>query len=136
MTLTITQLKRSRAMTEHSVTDFPRVINKPFLLPKLKGFKTGISITHPVWFYYLHWTDEDSNKQGTTQNIRERFQWLLCALQVTISKNPASDRMVFEIFAVPRNGESKNRERVQLEAITERDENNLSILTIRLAEPS
>ena len=96
------------------------------------GFKFPVAVTSAVWADCIEWTEEDSAAQ-VHQDLSGRLYDLLfmAAFSIQTSRRSA-DRLLFELYRVPRDGYSTTPVPVTLKLIVGPGDMGEPVLTILL----
>ncbi|MGB5255241.1 MAG: DUF6573 family protein [Sedimenticolaceae bacterium] len=96
------------------------------------GFKWPVALTSAVWEDCVAWTDDDIEKQ-IHQDQSGRLWDLLCMASHAIRSGEGSgDRMLFQLYRVPRNGQSMEAELIKLKLIVGPGDSGEPVITILL----
>lgn len=95
------------------------------------GFRYPTACTRAVWENFIEWTDADTERQ-TVQDQPARLWDVLYMLHVAIAENDSTDRLLFELFIVPRDGSSRQSKRTMLKALCGPGDDGEPVITIML----
>lgn len=77
------------------------------------GFRVAVALTAQVWADCVEWTDADSIRQ-VTQDEAGRL-WDVLWLAHIAARRVQSERVIFELFRVPRGGRGQRPRRTMLQ---------------------
>lgn len=102
-------------------------------MAKEAGFRIAVALTADVWADCVEWTDADSIRQ-VTQDEAGRL-WDVLWMANIAARRAQSDRVIFELFRVPRGGRGQRPRRTTLQMhIGPRDEAEPVITIMALGE--
>jgi hypothetical protein len=81
-------------------------------MAKEAGFRIAVALTAQVWTDCVEWTEADSIRQ-VTQDEAGRL-WDVLWLAHIAARRVKSDRVIFELFRVPRGGRGQRPRRTTL----------------------
>jgi hypothetical protein len=122
----INSYSRAQAIADGVLVD---VSNTPEW--KEAGFKYPTACTRAVWERFIEWTEADTDRQ-TIQDQPGRLWDVLYMLNVAIAENDSTDRLLFELFIVPRGGTAKQSRRTMLKALCGPGDDGEPVITIML----
>ena len=82
------------------------VLNDAGPLAEEVGFTRHVALTSAVWADCVAWTDEDSEAQGHQDQSGRLYDVLFMAAFAIRTSTGAGDRLLFELYRVPRDGHS------------------------------
>lgn len=82
-------------------------------MAKEAGFRIAVALTAHVWADCVEWTDADSIRQ-VTQDEAGRL-WDVLWMANIAARRAQSDRVIFELFRVPRGGRGQRPRRTTLQ---------------------
>ena len=82
-------------------------------MAKEAGFRIAVALTAHVWADCVEWTDADSIRQ-VTQDEAGRL-WDVLWMSNIAARRAQSDRLIFELFRVPRGGRGQRPRRTTLQ---------------------
>ena len=96
------------------------------------GFKWPVALTADAWADCVAWTDDDSQKQLHQDQSGRLWDVVYMASQaIRVSKNPG-DRLLFQVYRVPRDGQSVKAELTMLKLIVGPGDSGEPVITILL----
>ncbi len=96
------------------------------------GFKWPVAFTSAVWEDCIAWTDEDKANQAYQDQSGRLWDLLYMASHTIRTSNGSSDQLRFELYRVPRDGESMKAELVTLKLIVGPGDQGEPVITIML----
>jgi len=86
-------------------------------IAKEVGFKLPVALTSAVWSDCVAWTDSDSRKKPFQDQSGRLYDVLFMAAFAIRTSEDSGDRLLYELYRVPRDGDSTAAERVTLKLI-------------------
>lgn len=114
---------RAQAIEDGELVDVSNVAKK-------SGFKISVAVTRTVWDQYIEWTDEDSLKQ-TSQDQIGRLCDVLTMLHLAYRRSEASC-LLFRLSVIPRDGRSKSIKTINLKSIIGGGDEGEPVITVML----
>jgi len=96
------------------------------------GFKWPVALTSAVWEDCVAWTDDDIEKQIHQDQSGRLWDLLYMASHAIRSSEGSGDRMLFQLYRVPRNGQSMEAELIRLKLIVGPSDSGEPVITILL----
>jgi hypothetical protein len=78
------------------------------------GFRIPVALTRTVWADCVEWTEADHARKGTIQDEAGRLKDVLWLAFLAARNARNSDRQIFDVLRVPREGRGDYPRRVQL----------------------
>ncbi len=100
------------------------------------GFKLPVALTSAVWSDCVAWTDSDSRKMPFQDQSGRLYDVLFMASFAIRTSANAGDRLLYELYRVPRDGYSTEAKPVTLKLIIGPGDQGEPVLTILLPEES
>ena len=100
------------------------------------GFKLPVALTSAVWSDCVVWTDSDSQKMPFQDQSGRLYDVLFMASFAIRMRADSGDRMLYELYRVPRDGYSTEAKPVTLKLIIGPGDQGEPVLTILLPEES
>lgn len=95
------------------------------------GFRVPVSVTHAVWVDCVEWNEADSRRQ-TYQDEAGRLWDVLWMAMNASRRGAGAQRLVFQLYRVPRGGRGVCPRLVTLVAHVEPGDNGEPVVTIML----
>ena len=105
-------------------------------MPTEAGFKLPVALTSAVWADCVAWTDSDSRKMPFQDQSGRLYDVLFMASFAIRTSANAGDRLLYELYRVPRDGYSTEAKPVTLKLIIGPGDQGEPVLTILLPEES
>ena len=96
------------------------------------GFKWPVALTSAVWEDCVAWTDDDIEKQIHQDQSGRLWDLLYMGSHAIRSNEGSGDRMLFQLYRVPRNGQSMEAELIRLKLIVGPSDSGEPVITILL----
>lgn len=97
------------------------------------GFKIPTAVSEAVWNRYIEWDSDDSKRQSYQDQSGRLWDIVWMARCGIISANKGNDReTLFELYCIPRDGESKSAERTTLKIHIGPGDDENPVVTIML----
>jgi len=96
------------------------------------GFKWPVALTSAVWEDCVVWTDADSEAQVHQDQTGRLFDVLFMARHAIHASRNESDRLMVQLYRVPRDGQSTDAEITTLKMIVGPGDNGEPVITILL----
>ena len=100
------------------------------------GFKLQVALTSAVWSDCVAWTDSDSRKMPFQDQSGRLYDVLFMAAFAIRTSADSGDRLLYELYRVPRDGGSTEVKPVTLKLIIGPGDQGEPVLTILLPEES
>jgi len=98
------------------------------------GFRFHVALTEAAWSDCVVWTDADSEAQVYQDQTGRLFDVLFMARHAIHSSRNDSDRLMFQLYRVPRDGQSTDAEITTLKMIVGPGDNGEPVITILLPD--
>lgn len=96
------------------------------------GFKWPVALTSAVWEDCVAWTDDDSRRKPFQDQAGRLWDVLYMASHAIRTHKEPGDRMMFQLYRVPRDGKTSKAERVTLKLIVGPGDQAEPVITILL----
>ena len=100
------------------------------------GFTIPVALTSAVWADCVAWTDDDSRKNPFQDQSGRLYDVLFMASFAIRTSANAGDRLLYELYRVPRDGYSTEAKPVTLKLIVGPGDHGEPVLTILLPDES
>ena len=100
------------------------------------GFKLQVALTSAVWSDCVAWTDSDSRKMPFQDQSGRLYDVLFMAAFAIRTSAESGDRLLYELYRVPRDGYSTEAKPVTLKLIIGPGDQGEPVLTMQLPEES
>ncbi len=97
------------------------------------GFKFPVALTSAVWADCVAWTDEDSRKNPFQDQSGRLYDVLFMASFAIRTSTDSGDRLLYELYRVPRDGYSTEAKPVTLKLIIGPGDHGEPVVTILLS---
>ena len=108
------------------------VLVDPGSMAKEAGFKWPVALTTNAWADCVVWTDADSTQQIHQDQAGRLWDVLYMASHAIRTSKDSGDRMLFQLYRVPRDGQSMEAELVTLRLIVGPGDVGEPVITILL----
>lgn len=98
------------------------------------GFRWPVALTSAVWADCVDWTDEDSTAQVYQDQSGRLYDVLFMAAFAIKTSHLSGDRLLYELYRVPRNGYASEALPVTLKLIVGPGDTGEPVMTIMLPE--
>ena len=98
------------------------------------GFKWPVALTSAVWEDCVAWTDDDSRKKPFQDQSGRLWDVLYMASHAIRTSKDSGDRMMFQLYRVPRDGHSTEAVLVTLKLIVGPGDAGEPVITILLPD--
>ncbi|MES9874700.1 MAG: DUF6573 family protein [Candidatus Sedimenticola sp. 6PFRAG7] len=98
------------------------------------GFKWTVALTSAVWEDCVAWTDDDSRKKPFQDQSGRLWDVLYMASHAIRTSKDSGDRMMFQLYRVPRDGHSTEAVLVTLKLIVGPGDAGEPVITILLPD--
>ena len=98
------------------------------------GFKWPVALTSAVWADCVAWTDADSRKQVHQDQSGRLWDALYMASHASRTSKDAGDRLLFQLYRVPRDGNSTEAILVTLKLIVGPGDTGEPVITLLLPQ--
>ena len=105
-------------------------------MAKEVGFKLPVALTSAVWSDCVAWTDSDSRKMPFQDQSGRLYDVLFMAAFAIRTSADSGDRLLYELYRVPRDAYSTEAKPVTLKLIIGPGDQGEPVLTILLPEES
>ena len=96
------------------------------------GFKWPVAITSAAWADCVAWSEDDSDKQVHQDQSGRLWDVLFMASHAIRTGSGSGDRLLFELYRVPRDGRSTKAELTTLKLIVGPGDQGEPVITILL----
>ncbi len=96
------------------------------------GFKWPVAVTSAAWADCVAWSEDDSDKQVHQDESGRLWDVLFMASHAIRIRSGSSDRLLFELYRVPRDERSKKAELTTLKLIVGPGDQGEPVITILL----
>ncbi len=121
----ISTYTRAQAIEDGVLVDTDSMANEA-------GFKWPVALTSAVWSDCVAWTDDDSQKQVYQDQSGRLWDVVYMASHAIRTSNDSGDRLLFQLYRVPRDGFSTESVMVTLKLIVGPSDAGESVITILL----
>jgi len=94
------------------------------------GFKWPVALTSAVWADCVAWTEDDSRQQIYQDESGRCWDVLYMASHAIRTSKESGDRLLFQLYRVPRNGQSMEAELITLRLIVGPGDAGEPVITI------
>jgi len=98
------------------------------------GFKWTVALTSAAWADCVAWTDADNENQCYQDQSGRLWDVLFMAAHTIRAATGSGDRMMFQLYRVPRNGDSTEAELVTLKLMVGPGDHGEPVMTILLPD--
>jgi len=99
-------------------------------MAKEVGFTLPIALTSAVWADCVVWSDDDSQKQGHQDQSGRLYDILFMAAFAIRTSEDSGDRLLYELYRIPRDGYSTEAKPVTLKLIVGPGDHGEPVMTI------
>ncbi|MCP4284514.1 MAG: hypothetical protein GY792_08690 [Gammaproteobacteria bacterium] len=99
-------------------------------MAKEVGFTLAVALTSAVWADCVVWSDDDSQKQGHQDQSGRHYDVLFMAAFAIRTSEDSGDRLLYELYRIPRDGYSTEAKPVTLKLIIRPGDQGEPVLTI------
>ena len=96
------------------------------------GFKLPVALTSAVWSDCVAWTDSDSRKMPFQDQSGRLYDVLFMAAFAIKTSTGTGDRLLYELYRVPRDGFSTKPNLVTLKLIVGPGDDGRPVMTVML----
>lgn len=96
------------------------------------GFKWPVALTANAWADCVAWTEDDSERQVHQDQSGRLWDLVYMASHAIRTSKDAGDRLLFQLYQVPRDGQSAEAELVTLKLIVGPGDSGEPVVTILL----
>ena len=96
------------------------------------GFKWPVAVTSAAWADYVTWSEDDSDKQVHQDESGRLWDVLFMASHAIRAHSCSGDRLLFQLYRVPRDGRSIKAELTTLKLIVGPGDQGEPVITILL----
>jgi hypothetical protein len=108
------------------------VLIDPGSMANEAGFKWPVALTADAWADCVAWTDDDSQKQVHQDQSGRLWDVVYMASHAIRTSKDSGDRLMFQLYRVPRDGWSTEAILVTLKLIVGPGDNGDRVITILL----
>ncbi len=108
------------------------VLVDPGSMAKEVGFKWPVALTADAWADCVAWTDDDSEQQIHQDQSGRLWDVLYMASHAIRTRKDSGDRLLFQLYRVPRDGHSTKAILVTLKLIVGPGDTAEPVITILL----
>ena len=101
-------------------------------MAKDAGFQVPVALTIAVWDDCVAWSDRDSQEQVHQDQCGRLWDLPFMAAHGMRTSRACGDRLLFELYRVPRDGQSTAAERTTLKLIVGPGDGGEPVMTILL----
>ena len=98
------------------------------------GFKWPVALTSAAWADCVAWTEDDSDKQAYQDQSGRLWDVLFMASHAIRTGSGSGDRLLFQLYRVPRDGRSTEAELTALKLIVGPGDQGEPVMTILLPD--
>lgn len=121
----ISTYTRAQAIEEDMLVDTGSMANEA-------GFKWPVALTSAVWADCVAWTDDDSRKQTHQDQSGRLWDVVYMASYAIRTSKDSGDRLLFQVYRVPRDGHSTKAVCTTLKLIIGPGDTGKPVITILL----
>jgi hypothetical protein len=110
------------------------VLVDPGPIAKEAGFKWPVALTANAWADCVAWTKDDSQKQVHQDQSGRLWDLMYMASHAIRTSKDSGDRLVFQLYRVPRDGHSTEAVLVTLKLIVAPDDSGEPVITLLLPQ--
>jgi len=96
------------------------------------GFKWPVALTSAAWADCVTWTNDDSQKQVHQDQSGRLWDVVYMASHAIRTRKDSGDRILFQLYRVPRDGETMKAELTTLKLIVGPGDSGEPVITILL----
>jgi hypothetical protein len=96
------------------------------------GFKWPVALTSAAWADCVAWAEDDSEQQVHQDQSGRSWDILYMASHAIRTSKDAGDRLLFQLYRVPRDGQSMEAELITLKLIVGPGDSGEPVITILL----
>jgi len=108
------------------------VLIDPGSMAREAGFKWPVALTTDAWAECVVWADDDSKQQVHQDQSGRLWDVLYMASHAIRTSNNSGDRILFQLYRVPRDGQSMEAELITLRLIVGPGDSGEPVITILL----
>ena len=108
------------------------VLIDPGSMAREAGFKWPVAITADAWAECVVWADDDSRQQVHQDQSGRLWDVLYMASHAIRTSKDSGDRIMFQLYRVPRDGQSMEAELITLRLIVGPGDSGEPVITILL----
>jgi hypothetical protein len=94
------------------------------------GFKWSVALTSAIWEDCVAWADDDNRKKPFQDQAGRLWDVLYMASHAIRTSKDSGDRIMFQLYRVPRYGRSMEAELVRLKLIVGPGDSGEPVITI------
>ncbi len=121
----ISTYTRAQAIEEGVLVDTGSMANEA-------GFKWPVALTSAVWADCVAWTDDDSRKQTHQDQSGRLWDVVYMASYAIRTSKDSGDRLLFQVYRVPRDGHSTKAVCTTLKLIIGPGDTGKPVITVLL----
>ncbi len=110
------------------------VLIDPGSMAKEAGFKWPVALTANAWADCVAWADDDSAQQIHQDQSGRLWDVLYMAFHAIRTSKDSGDRILFQLYRVPRDGQSMEAELTTLRLIVGPGDSGEPVITILLPD--
>jgi len=108
------------------------VLIDPGSMAREAGFKWPVALTADAWAECVVWADDDSRQQVHQDQSGRLWDVLYMASHAIRTSKDSGDRILFQLYRVPRDGQSMEAELITLRLIVGPGDSGEPVITILL----
>ena len=108
------------------------VLIAPGSMAREAGFKWPVALTADTWAECVVWVDDDSRQQVHQDQSGRLWDVLYMASHAIRTSKDSGDRILFQLYRVPRDGQSMEAELITLRLIVGPGDSGEPVITILL----
>jgi len=108
------------------------VLIDPGSIAREAGFKWPVALTADAWADCVFWADNDSRQQVHQDQSGRLWDVLYMASHAIRTSKDSGDRILFQLYRVPRDGQSMEAELITLRLIVGPGDSGEPVITILL----
>ena len=108
------------------------VLIDPGTMAAEAGFKWPVALTTDAWAECVVWADDDSRQQVHQDQSGRLWDVLYMASHAIRTSKDSGDRILFQLYRVPRDGQSMEAELITLRLIVGPGDSGEPVITILL----
>ena len=108
------------------------VLIDPGSMAREAGFKWPVALTADAWAECVVWADDDSRQQVHQDQSGRLWDVLYMASHAIRTSKDSGDRILFQLYRVPRDGQSMEAELITLRLIVGPGDSAEPVITILL----
>ena len=108
------------------------VLIDPGSMAREAGFKWPVALTADAWADCVVWADDDSRQQVHQDQSGRLWDVLYMASHAIRTSKDSGDRILFQLYRVPRDGQSMEAELITLRLIVGPGDSGEPVITVLL----